>query len=67
LFQARTKQVIGSQLNAGACGRTDAEPFKSKRVTAGNPVLRVEWQKNGHRFLLSTIEYIALKFRYDQS
>ena len=37
-----------------------------KRIAAGDPVLRVEWQKLGQRLLLTAIEHVALKFRDDE-
>src|SRR5262245_21315853 len=47
-------------------GRTKAYPVNTKRVSTGDPVIRIERQKFLKRFLLSPIEYITLIFCDDK-
>src|SRR6202043_3254620 len=66
LIERGVKQIIGIMLDAGSRGRAVAQPVEPQRVTAGDPVLRVERQKLCESFLLPSIEHVALKLRDDE-
>src|SRR6202035_582316 len=62
LVKRRTEKVVGPQLHADTSWRTDAQPIKSERVAAGNPVVRSKRKEFCQRQFLSPVQKVALVF-----